>query len=173
MKTKLRNQKGFTIIEVLIVLAIAGLILLIVFLAVPALQRNSRNTQRKNDVASILGAVTEFMNNNNGTLPTAVTAPPASPGTVRFGCGLAVCTTSEAKVGYYNKGVGTGTGQVTMSATYTATGPFTAPADDRVAVVGVAGCSAGATIGGAARAIAAVYEIERGAGLYAGACDES
>ncbi|MDQ3065292.1 MAG: prepilin-type N-terminal cleavage/methylation domain-containing protein, partial [bacterium] len=34
------NNKGFTIIEVLIVLAIAGLIMLIVFLAVPALQRN-------------------------------------------------------------------------------------------------------------------------------------
>ncbi|HPW47952.1 MAG TPA: prepilin-type N-terminal cleavage/methylation domain-containing protein, partial [Candidatus Saccharibacteria bacterium] len=35
-----KDQKGFTIIEVLIVLAIAALILLIVFLAVPALQRN-------------------------------------------------------------------------------------------------------------------------------------
>jgi prepilin-type N-terminal cleavage/methylation domain-containing protein len=34
------NKKGFTIIEVLIVLAIAGVIMVIVFLAVPALQRN-------------------------------------------------------------------------------------------------------------------------------------
>ena len=54
--SNIKNRKdGFTIIEVLIVLAIAGLIMLIVFLAVPALQRNSRNTQRKNDVANILG----------------------------------------------------------------------------------------------------------------------
>jgi prepilin-type N-terminal cleavage/methylation domain-containing protein len=45
---KKRNE-GFTIIEVMIVLAIAGLIMLVVFLAVPALQRNSRNTQRNND----------------------------------------------------------------------------------------------------------------------------
>jgi prepilin-type N-terminal cleavage/methylation domain-containing protein len=37
---KQKRQQGFTIIEVLIVLAIAALILLIVFLAVPALQRN-------------------------------------------------------------------------------------------------------------------------------------
>ncbi len=73
MKTKLQNkEKGFTIIEVLIVLAIAGLIMLIVFLAVPSLQRNSRNTQRKNDVAGVLGAVSERVGNNNGTLPTAV-----------------------------------------------------------------------------------------------------
>ena len=41
-----KRAEGFTIIEVLIVLAIAGLILLVVFLAVPALQRNARNTQR-------------------------------------------------------------------------------------------------------------------------------
>jgi len=72
MKTKLQNkEKGFTIIEVLIVLAIAGLILLIVFLAVPALQRNSRNTQSKNEAAALLGAVNEFTNNNNGKLPTS------------------------------------------------------------------------------------------------------
>lgn len=71
MKIKLANkEKGFTIIEVLIVLAIAGLILLIVFLAVPALQRNSRNTQYKNQVSGYLGAVNEWMNNNNGSVPT-------------------------------------------------------------------------------------------------------
>lgn len=66
---KNRKEGGFTIIEVLIVLAIAGLIMLIVFLAVPALQRNSRNTQRKNDAANYLSAVNEFMNNNNGKVP--------------------------------------------------------------------------------------------------------
>ncbi len=72
-----RTQKGtsgFTIIEVLIVLAIAGLILLIVFLAVPALQRNSRNTAIKTDVQNVLGGVAEYAGANNGTLPTNVLA---------------------------------------------------------------------------------------------------
>ncbi len=64
-----KSNKGFTIIEVLIVLAIAALILLIVFLAVPALQRSSRNTQRKNDAASIGGAIANFISNNGGTVP--------------------------------------------------------------------------------------------------------
>lgn len=68
---KAKKEQGFTIIEVLIVLAIAGLILLIVFLAVPALQRNSRNTQRKDDVSRVGSAVQEFVNNNNGTAPTS------------------------------------------------------------------------------------------------------
>lgn len=72
MLSKVKNQeKGFTIIEVLIVLVIAGLIMLIVFLAVPALQRSSRNTQRRDDVAKLLAIASEFSNNNNGTLPTA------------------------------------------------------------------------------------------------------
>lgn len=70
MLSKLNKKaQGFTIIEVLIVLAIAGLILLIVFLAVPALQRNSRNTSRRNDIAAVLGAYQEFVNNNGAVAP--------------------------------------------------------------------------------------------------------
>lgn len=60
-----KRAEGFTIIEVLIVLAIAGLIMLIVFLAVPALQRNSRNNARNNDASRISAAVTECLANRN------------------------------------------------------------------------------------------------------------
>lgn len=90
-----QRKEGFTIIEVLIVLAIAGLILLVVFLAVPALQRNSRNTQIKNAAASILGAVSEYQTNNNGASPTDVTVDDAGKVTVS---GAAGTTSSEAKV---------------------------------------------------------------------------
>lgn len=68
-----KSNQGFTIIETLIVLAIAGLILLIVFLAVPALERNSRNTQRKDDVSSLSGAIQEYVDNNGGGMPTVAT----------------------------------------------------------------------------------------------------
>lgn len=77
MREKIKNVRqsdGFTIIEVLIVLAIAGLIMLIVFLAVPSLQRNSRNTQRKNDASALLTAVGEWSSNNNGVAPTDISA---------------------------------------------------------------------------------------------------
>jgi prepilin-type N-terminal cleavage/methylation domain-containing protein len=63
------SNKGFTIIEVMIVLAIAALILLIVLLAVPALQRNSRNTAIKNDASAVVGGVSEFESNNDGASP--------------------------------------------------------------------------------------------------------
>src|SRR5277367_3106643 len=101
MYKQLKNEKGFTIIEVMIVLAIAGLILLIVFLAVPALQRNARNTQRKNDVAAILAAVSEFTNNNNGAFPQGTWTDPAGTGPLTV-VGAAGTSSSEAKVGYYN-----------------------------------------------------------------------
>ncbi len=67
MFKKLKSNRGFTIIEVLIVLAIAGLIMLIVFLAVPALQRNQRNTARTDEAARVAAAVTECLANRNGT----------------------------------------------------------------------------------------------------------
>ena len=63
---KKRKDSGFTIVEVMIVLAIAGLIILVVFLAVPALQRNSRNTQRNSDASLVGGAVNECLTNRNG-----------------------------------------------------------------------------------------------------------
>lgn len=69
MATHTQRKNGFTIIEVLIVLAIAGLIILIVFMAIPALQRNARNTQRKNDVTKAFGTFMEAMSNNGGKLP--------------------------------------------------------------------------------------------------------
>ena len=62
-------KKGFTIIEVVLVLAIAGLIFLMVFVALPALQRSQRDTQRRDDYAALSTAVTTYMTNNNGSLP--------------------------------------------------------------------------------------------------------
>ena len=70
MKIKKQNSKGFTIIEVVLVLAIAGLIFLMVFVALPSLQRSQRDTSRKNDVGAIMSAVTAYSSNNRGNLPT-------------------------------------------------------------------------------------------------------
>jgi prepilin-type N-terminal cleavage/methylation domain-containing protein len=63
------KTKGFTIIEVVLVLAIAGLIFLMVFLALPALQRNQRDTQRRSDLGRLISAVQTYQSNNSGKLP--------------------------------------------------------------------------------------------------------
>lgn len=67
MKTQ---QKGFTIIEVVLVLAIAGLIFLMVFIALPALQRSQRDTQRRDDVSRFISQMNSYATNNNGKIPT-------------------------------------------------------------------------------------------------------
>ncbi|MBR6811213.1 type II secretion system protein [Candidatus Saccharibacteria bacterium] len=69
--TNKNNKKGFTIIEVVLVLAIAGLIFLMVFIALPALQRSQRNTRRRQDMARILSAFNDYQANNNGNFPDA------------------------------------------------------------------------------------------------------
>lgn len=63
------DMGGFTIIEVVLVLAIAGLIFLMVFIALPSLQRSQRDTQRRNMMANVQTKVMDYQNNNNGKLP--------------------------------------------------------------------------------------------------------
>jgi prepilin-type N-terminal cleavage/methylation domain-containing protein len=63
------KKRGFTIIEVVLVLAIAGLIFLMVFIALPALQRSQRNTQRKQDVDRVYAGIIEYQKNNRNRPP--------------------------------------------------------------------------------------------------------
>lgn len=153
MKNLIRNKKGFTIIEVMIVLAVAGVIMLIVLLAVPALERSQRNTQRKNDVTTIVGGVNDYASNNNGALPTAWANNQFT--------GAAGTTPSGAKLGYY-------------TAVPFATGTQGALSTDTVQLVTGATCSTtvtGGTTAGGARAFAVQYENEGSSGLVA-ACQD-
>jgi prepilin-type N-terminal cleavage/methylation domain-containing protein len=68
------QKKGFTIIEVVLVLAIAGLIFLMVFIALPALQRSQRDGQRDQDLSRVQTAIQAYQTNNRSNIPTADTA---------------------------------------------------------------------------------------------------
>lgn len=70
---KSRHQ-GFTIIEVVLVLAIAGLIFLMVFIALPALQRSQRDQARRTDVGLVAAAVKNWRSNNRGIILRSETA---------------------------------------------------------------------------------------------------
>lgn len=70
IQPKTSQKFGFTIIEVVLVLAIAALIFLMVFIALPALQRGQRDTARKNDATAVASALGTFRSNNNGRMPT-------------------------------------------------------------------------------------------------------
>ncbi len=121
-KIKKTSSEGFTIIEVMIVLAIAALILLIVLLAVPALQRSANNTSRKNDTSAIAAALSNYVNNNNNQLPTTV-ASNGNTNELEIGNG-ATGNTEQAKLGFYTVNAsttqGASSGDVFISAASTA-----------------------------------------------------
>ncbi|MFI5275442.1 MAG: type II secretion system protein [Candidatus Saccharimonadales bacterium] len=143
----IKRNDGFTIIEVLIVLAIAGLIMLIVFLAVPALQRNARNTSRKSDASSLGSAIAEYVNNNDGQIPGS--------------CAEASCPfTQNWKPGYY-------TGTTAFSFVDNKSAP-SVPADpknvDTLLVESYMSCTSAAPSVGTSRSIAIIYDVETGGG---------
>ena len=63
------NKRGFTIIEVTLVIAIAGLIFLMVFVALPGLRASQRDAERREDVTMFLENIKKYQTNNRGALP--------------------------------------------------------------------------------------------------------
>lgn len=68
-KNNIKSKEGFTIIEVVLVLAIAGLIFLMVFVAFPALQRNQKDARRTQDIGRVQSSLINWQNNHNNRLP--------------------------------------------------------------------------------------------------------
>ena len=71
MYQNIKTKRGFTIIEVVLVLAIAGLIFMMVFLALPALQRSQRDTQRRDDMSRVISQLQQYQANNRGAVPAS------------------------------------------------------------------------------------------------------
>lgn len=75
MKKSLPNQTGFTLIEILLVVAAIAILAGIVILAINPNKQlgDTRNAQRRADVNTILNAVYQYSVDNNGTLPAGIT----------------------------------------------------------------------------------------------------
>ena len=66
----MNNRKGFTIIEVSLVLAIAGMIFMMAFLVLPGLWASERDAERRDDMIKFVNNLKNFQTNNNrGALP--------------------------------------------------------------------------------------------------------
>ncbi len=70
-----RNNKGFTLLEILLVVALLGILAGIVIIAInPSRQISATNdAQRKADVNTILNAVYQYALDNQGSLPASIT----------------------------------------------------------------------------------------------------
>ena len=65
-----QQSKGFTLIELVIVLAIAALVLAAILLAVGGAQRSQRDTTTKNSAGRLASALQNFASNNGGSFAT-------------------------------------------------------------------------------------------------------
>jgi prepilin-type N-terminal cleavage/methylation domain-containing protein len=74
LKSSMKNKRpspsfGFTITEVIIVLAVAALIMTVVFAAIPQLKRNQRDSERKNIALRLKTELESFQANKQGVYP--------------------------------------------------------------------------------------------------------
>lgn len=153
-----RKEKGFTIIEVVLVLAIAGLIFLMVFIALPALQRNQRDAARKSEVGTVASAITTYQSNNRGQSPSddASTFGSYLDSTITTQGGV-ITLASGTTVTKYTGSVASGT---------TGTAITAATQDNIVFVVGSKCDTDNKVVKGTSRQAAVLVQLESGNGAY-------
>ena len=177
------HSSGFTIVEVLIVLAIAGLVFSLIFLAIPALTRSSRNGERRTGVATILHTVSFYALNHGGSIiPSCSYSAPGD-------CKSVYQRPSYANIPYYGQ---PNAGFVVCNGAYTSgalsfdsnvdclPGSSSQPArtdTDKVIIFNYQRCDtnvsgAGTNIGAGYSDIVALYAIETGPNTSSGQCQE-
>jgi len=89
----IKLKKGFTLIELLVVIGILAILLAITLIAInPARQfGQANNTRRRSDILQILNAIHQYVAENKGQLPPALTALTANTVTPVSSTGLNIC----------------------------------------------------------------------------------
>lgn len=134
------KQKGFTIVELLIVIVVIAILASISIVAFTGIQQRGRDSQRASDASNIVKALTTYTADGNSwpatpaaatsalngystvNLPTQVTAKlgatAASSGNASTDVyGYSVCGTTGARITYVKESLGTGeTNPITLRA---------------------------------------------------------
>ena len=155
------GNKGFTIVETLIVLAIASTIIVVVLLAVPGLQRSSRNTTARTAANNIVAGWNEQTADLNGAAPSAPSG--GSAGTIsinsvsyKLASGITPTVFTATSGNNYAMGFSASATTSTLGTTGNTLSP------NNVVVISSATCSTGSVTFGTSTQIAVLYPIENG-----------
>jgi prepilin-type N-terminal cleavage/methylation domain-containing protein len=103
---KRKTAKGFTLIEILVVVALIAILAAVTFVAINPSKNfaDTRNAQRSADVGQILNAVTQYTSEQGRALTDLGTVP-TCPTTAKIGTGSGNINLSTALVDAYIVGI--------------------------------------------------------------------
>ncbi len=87
-----KMKSGFTLIELLVVISIIGILAALSLVSFSTAQKQSRDTQRKSDLAQYQNSLEGFANKNNSLYPARPDAGGATTGTLCTDIGLTGCS---------------------------------------------------------------------------------
>lgn len=127
---KMKNQKGFTIVELLIVIVIIGILAALVIVAYNGIQNRARATKAQTNAQAVAKKAEAYAADNSGAYPTLTTqftgqlaALPAGVALAKTGAPAVTlsATTGETTVDY--RACGSGAGYQVYYWDYSATTP--------------------------------------------------
>jgi len=112
-----KRNKGFTLLEVLLVIALIAILAGIVIVAINPVKQlaEGRNTQRRADVNTILNAVYQYTIDNNGALPASVPSIASCASNVSASSTNEICTTGGTCTNLVDLSVLTASGKYIVS----------------------------------------------------------
>jgi prepilin-type N-terminal cleavage/methylation domain-containing protein len=84
----MKNKKGFTLLEILLVIGIIATLAVIVFVALDPARRyeEARNSRRLSDIQNIFSAIQQYVVDNKGAIPPGIQTSDVQLGTATGGC---------------------------------------------------------------------------------------
>lgn len=86
-----KNNKAFTLIEMLVVISLIGILAALAMVSFSSVQKQARDTSRKSDLKQYQTATESYASRNNGTYPIAAAAQNAASGTYCTALNIGIC----------------------------------------------------------------------------------